>query len=57
VYTTSALYSSRGTADTLNANDNVFGTPSTDLALEISDAVTGSVSGGYTLTKAITAAF
>jgi protocatechuate 3,4-dioxygenase beta subunit len=57
VYTTSAFYSSKGVADTLNSNDNVFGTPSTDLAQEIADSVTGTVSGGYILTKLITAAF
>ncbi|MEY2918305.1 MAG: hypothetical protein RIS73_2019 [Bacteroidota bacterium] len=57
VYTTSSLYSSRGIADTLNANDNVFGSPSTDLAQEMADSLTGTVSGGYVLTKIINVAF
>jgi len=57
VYTTSSYYSSKGVADTLNANDNVFGSPSTDLAQELADSVTGTVSAGYVLTKVINAAF
>jgi protocatechuate 3,4-dioxygenase beta subunit len=45
VYTTSPLYSGRGTVDTSNSEDNIFnGTLDTTLA-----DVTGSMANGYTL--------
>ena len=50
VYTTAADYKSRGTQDTPNASDNVF---ADSLANELA-TVTGSVSGGYTLSHIIT---
>lgn len=50
VYTTSPLYSARGTQDTANNQDNVF---SDSLANELA-TVTGNISDGYTLTHLIT---
>lgn len=49
VYTTSALYSSRGKQDTTNETDNVF---SDGFATELA-TVEGSVSNGYALTHTI----
>lgn len=52
VYTTATSFYTRGTQDTSNASDNVF---SDSLASELS-TITGSVSGGYTLTHTINVA-
>lgn len=49
VYTTTSPYSSRGTQDTQNSNDNVF---SDSVAYEMS-VITGSVAAGYTQTHTI----
>lgn len=52
VYTTATNYYTRGKQDTSNARDNVF---SDSLASELA-TVSGSISGGYTLTHLITVA-
>lgn len=52
VYTTATGFYTRGTQDTSNASDNVF---SDSLASELA-TITGSVSGGYTLTHTINVA-
>lgn len=52
VYTTATNYYTKGTQDTSNAADNIF---SDSLASELA-TVTGSISGGYTLTHIVTVA-
>lgn len=52
VYTTATNYYTKGKQDTSNAKDNVF---ADSLATELA-TVTGSVSGGYTLTHIVTVA-
>ncbi len=52
VYTTATSFYTRGKQDTSNARDNVF---ADSLASELS-TITGSISGGYTLTHLITVA-